>query len=136
MTTQFAAPEGGPELSGAPAEVAGRYPLSYCGVKITSLGDTLVFEDLIHSDQTAQCFGDGVATGVPTEMISVDYTIEGDAIVSIVRFLASGNVELFVDSTRDNNGPRSWMVYQCDAYDPFRGEPRGCGAMRQIDAAG
>lgn len=127
-------PIGGPELPGAPGLVAARRPLPYCGAAIAALADLWEFEGLIHDGTAAGCFADRVERGLDAELATVEFTVEGDAIVSLLRTQHREPIEVFTDTTRNRVGSGAWMMYSCSSYAAASGQPSECTPPTLLDA--
>ncbi len=125
-TVEAGLPIGGPDLDGAPPEVATRVPLPYCGVDIEVRGRNQTFEGLDHDEESRECFAARIDAGDPAEMIQARLTTEGDWIIFILRLLPDGRVQVYTDATRDGFGARAWFLAECRSIDASTIEPIGC----------
>lgn len=109
---------GGPSVEGAPAVVANREPLFYCGAEvIEGLGPSSnPYEDIEVVDGASSCYHERATAGQPSEMILLMVTIEGDPIMQIRRFMPDGREILFWDTTQDDLGAMAWLMIECDSY--------------------
>jgi len=66
------------------------------------------------------CFLGAYREGTGAEYASIQTTIEGDPIATIMRTLPGGGVELLIDSTQDQYGEAHWRRITCRtvAIDP------------------
>lgn len=98
-----------PTVPNAPAEVANRSRLPFCGYEST----------LNHGDfniGARRCLWDAYLAAEPAEFITTQPTVEGDPITSIYRVLGNRQVEVFVDITHDMAGPNPsprWIRLDC-----------------------
>lgn len=120
-------PIGGPELEGAPPQVADRLPLPYCGADIEARGAGGTFAGIEHDPGSHECFASRVEAGLPAELIQARLTVEGDWIVIILRHLADRSVLVYLDATRDSFSTRAWFLFDCASIDTATLEPVGCG---------
>jgi hypothetical protein len=95
--------------SPAPSAVADRPVLPSCGTEdaTTPRGPW--------NDAARECFVAAYLAQRPVEFVSTSLTTEGDPITSIYRVRDGGQVEIFIDSTRDRYaglGPR-WQQFEC-----------------------
>jgi hypothetical protein len=101
--TSLPSPTAGP----VPQEVADRAPLPSCGIEnaTTQWGpwDT----------PARECFWNAYQQGQPAEFISTRLTTEGDPITTIYRVLSAGQIEVFMDTTRDRFGDQGWLRFDC-----------------------
>lgn len=111
--------ESGPVLDNAPGPVQERSTLFYCGAHASDALAEGHFDEFALDDASLDCFDERIAEGLPAEVIAVGFTVEGDAIVSIVRQLEEGRVEVYMDTTRDVFGNQGWLRFECDGYDTF-----------------
>lgn len=98
-----------PAVPNAPAEVANRSSLPFCGIESTVGG---AGPDL----DARRCFWDAYLEGLPAEFITTQSTIEGDPLTFVYRVLGQGHVEVFVDQTYDMAGPSpasNWIRLDC-----------------------
>lgn len=119
--------EFGPVLENAPGPVQERSTLFYCGAHAADPLAAAHFEEFALDDASLDCFDERVAEGLPVEVIVVGFTVEGDAIVSIVRRTEEGRVEVYMDTTRDAFGDQGWLRFECNGYDTFGRRTVGCG---------
>ena len=113
-------PWAGPD---APAEVATRSVLPFCGIE-QGAGPALTINPEVRG-----CFLAGYRDGTGAEFASIQTTIEGDPIATIWRTVPGGGVELLVDATQDKFGSGTWMRTTCrqlvnDQSEVF--SPDGC----------
>ena len=125
-TVEAGLPIGGPDLEGAPAAVATRVPLPYCGADIEVRGRNQTLEGLEHDEEARECFTARVEAGHPAEMVQARLTIEGDWIIFVLRLLPDGSVRVYTDATRDGFGARAWFVADCRSIDTSTVQPVGC----------
>jgi hypothetical protein len=109
-----------PTFAAAPAMVAARAPLPFCGDENISLPDGT-------PDVAARaCFWEAYEAGSPAEFVSTNTTMEGDPIITIYRVTDAGTVEVFIDSTKDRWSAMTWLRLECPelALDPAaQGQP-------------
>lgn len=109
-----------------PAAVADREPLSSCGTEATP-------PDGPGSEEAAarKCLLEAFRDGRSAELRRDYKTDEGDVVAELVRVLADGSVEIFVDATRDPNGTGAWTRRMCEGIAAIDGplifELVGCG---------
>jgi hypothetical protein len=90
-----------------PAAVIDRSPLPFCGVEQgTGPGPTV-------NAEVRGCFLGAYRDGSGAEYASIQMTIEGDPIATIMRTLPGGGVELLIDSTQDQYGEAQWRRITC-----------------------
>jgi hypothetical protein len=92
--------------SNAPAVVVNRPALPSCGQESVSRSAGFNVE-------ARSCFWDAYQHGRPAEFISTELTTEGDPVTSMYRVLPLGNVEVFIDSTKDKYGSGTWTKQAC-----------------------
>jgi len=126
-TTMNGLPLGGPDFANAPALFLERTALPYCGADGEEPRVVQFFDEFELDEGAAECFAGRVGEGLPTEIVSVGFTIEGDPIISILRFLGEGSVEWFMDTTRDELGNQEWLLFECRGYDTLLLRPVECG---------
>ena len=103
-----------PNFPNAPEEVRSRPTLPSCGRETNVHG--------AGADVAARtCFWDGYQARRPAEFISTVTTIEGDPVTFIYRILPDGRIEVFVDSTQDRFGSRTWARLDCTRLEPILG---------------
>jgi hypothetical protein len=108
---------GGPALKGAPAVVANREPLFYCGAEVVEgLTSSNPYDDIELVDGASDCYHERATAGQPAELILVMLTIEGDPIMQIRRFMTDGTEIHFWDFTQDSFGSMEWTMFECDGY--------------------
>jgi hypothetical protein len=100
-----------------------RSPLPFCGVE-QGAGPGVTANAEVRG-----CFLDAYREGTGAEYASIQMTIEGDPIATIMRTLPGGGVELLIDSTQDQYGEAHWRRITCrtvviDPRDVFG--PDGC----------
>jgi hypothetical protein len=106
-----------------PAAVTHRSPLPFCGVEQGAGPGVTV------NAEVRRCFLGAYRDGTGAEFASIQMTIEGDPIATIMRTLPGGGVELLIDATQDQYGEAHWRRITCravviDARDVFG--PDGC----------
>ena len=89
-----------------PMKVVARSVLPFCGVEERGLSGSVDVD-------VRGCFVAALEAGQPAEFASIQSTIEGDPIATIVRSLAGGGVEMLVDSTQDAFSARVWTRTIC-----------------------
>jgi hypothetical protein len=94
----------GPDI---PAEVINRSPLPFCGVEQGAGPGVTV------NAEVRGCFLGAYREGTGAEYASIQMTLEGDPIATIMRTLPGGGVELFIDSTQDQYGEDHWRRITC-----------------------
>lgn len=110
-------PLSGPAIRGAPDLVANREPLPYCGAEIGGdFPDRNPYEYIDIVAGAGECYRSRAAAGLPTEVITVAFTIEGDPNMTIRRLMADGREIIFWDATQDKFGPLAWVMIECDHY--------------------
>jgi hypothetical protein len=82
----------------------------------------------------ADCFAGRFESGLAAELVRVVTTIEGDAIVTVLRPTGDGSVVLFTDATRDAFGTQAWFAHVCDGYDAAVGQPTNCAEGAELGA--
>ncbi|MEK6719046.1 MAG: hypothetical protein AABZ33_00085 [Chloroflexota bacterium] len=92
----------------APAEVATRPPLPFCGLE-GSMDQLFLFPD----DAARSCFLDAWETGTAAELARIQSTIEGDPIATILRIEPGGRITIYRDTTQDAFGARVWTRQEC-----------------------
>ncbi len=97
-----------------PAAVINRSPLPFCGVEQGAGPGVTV------NAEVRGCFLGAYREGTGAEYASIQMTIEGDPIATIMRTLPGGGVELLIDSTQDQYGEDHWRRITCRtvAIDP------------------
>lgn len=96
-----------PTFEGAPAEVAGRAPVPFCGRESLSLPDGA-------PDPAARdCFWQAHEEARAAEFVSENSTMEGDPITWIYRSLEGGGAIVYVDSTKDRWSAMTWLRIEC-----------------------
>jgi hypothetical protein len=103
-----------PPIAGAPPDVAGRGALPPCGQEVITQYSGF-------DTQGRLCFWAAYLGGRPAEFISTRPTIEGDPATSVYRISGPGHVEVFIDSTRDKFGSRTWTRLICRTLSPIDG---------------
>jgi|GEM_PF-5263927 len=121
-----------------PESVKLRPPYQYCGVEVM-LNESMLGEASEPDILARECFIQAARIGgYAAEFVSHQQTIEGDIVTYIYRSDGTGNVELFVDSTRDQFGSSAWTVTTCSGAsygDEMSGwdiELSGCGEAEPI----
>lgn len=87
-------------------EVVTRSVLPFCGVEEGGPSGSVDVD-------VRGCFVAALEAGRPAEFASIQWTIEGDPIATIVRSLPGGGVETLVDRTQDAFGRRVWTRTIC-----------------------
>ena len=90
-----------------PATVINRSPLPFCGVEQGAGPGVTV------NAEVRGCFLGAYREGTGAEYASIQMTIEGDPIATIMRTLPGGGVELLIDSTQDQYGEDHWRRITC-----------------------
>ncbi|MDX1469527.1 MAG: hypothetical protein R3258_09305 [Acidimicrobiia bacterium] len=106
---------GGPALPDAPAIVADREPLPYCGAEFNDFR-TNPYETVEIVDGAAECYRLHAVAGLPAELIEIGITIEGGPLMWIRRLMSDGREIMFFDATRDRFGAMAWVMIECDGY--------------------
>jgi hypothetical protein len=92
-----------------PAAVIDRSPLPFCGVE-QGTGPAVTVNAEVRG-----CFLGAYREGTGAEYASIQMTIEGDPIATIMRTLPGGGVQLLIDSTQDQYGEDHWRQITCRA---------------------
>jgi hypothetical protein len=90
-----------------PAAVVNRSPLPFCGVEQGAGPGVTV------NAEVRGCFLGAYRDRAGAEYASIQMTIEGDPIATIMRTLPGGEVELLIDSTQDQYGEAQWRRITC-----------------------
>ena len=90
-----------------PAAVTNRSHLPFCGVEQGAGPGVTV------NAEVRGCFLGAYREGTSAEYASIQMTIEGDPIATIMRTLPGGGVELLIDSTQDQYGEDHWRRITC-----------------------
>ena len=90
-----------------PAAIVNRAPLPFCGVE-QGTGPAVAVNAEVRG-----CFLGAYRDGTGAEYASIQMTIEGDPIATIMRTLSGGGVELLIDSTQDQYGEDHWRRITC-----------------------
>jgi hypothetical protein len=92
-------PVGRPDVGGAaPAEVRNREPLPLCGEEQA--------EPDVYDTDARRCFLDGVLADVRVELVSREFGVEGQAVLTIYRFAGSGGIVRYAEAG-------NWSRYVC-----------------------
>lgn len=100
----------------APLAVRERTPLPACGVETASGRDGPNVEG-------RRCLWAAYQEHRPAEFISTQLTVEGDPITWIYRVGAGGDVEVFLDSTKDSWSAKTWIRLTCPGLSLVEGAP-------------
>ena len=100
----------------APLAVRERSPLPACGVETASEGGGVNVEG-------RRCLWSAYQEYRPAEFISNQLTVEGDPITWIYRVGADGDVEVFLDSTKDAWSAKTWIRLGCPGLSLVEGAP-------------
>jgi hypothetical protein len=92
----------------APAAVRERAPLPACGVETIRASS-----DADNNVEGRRCLWSAYQEHRPAEFVTTRPTVEGDPITYIYRVLPDGEVEVFVDSTRDAWSAKTWLRLAC-----------------------
>lgn len=87
-------------------QVVTRSVLPFCGVEEGGLSGSI-------DADVRDCFVSALRDGRPAEFASIQSTIEGDPIATIVRSLPGRGVEMLIDRTQDAFGARVWTRTIC-----------------------
>ena len=109
-------PSDAKQFANAPLAVRERTPLPACGVETASGGGGVNVEG-------RRCLWAAYQEHRPAEFISNQLTVEGDPITWIYRVGAGGDVEVFLDSTRDAWSAKSWIRLACPGLSLIEGAP-------------
>lgn len=99
----------GAAVDSAPEDALTLGDARYCGL------DSVGFDPLASgNDPIARtCFTFGAQTAVPSLLVQVQPTVEGDPIVSVFRAKATGEVVVYSDSSQDAFGSGGWTTRTC-----------------------
>jgi hypothetical protein len=100
--------EFGVVVNAAPASAVGLGDAKFCGTETRSIAPTTVA-----NEAGRQCLLDAFDAREPAVFVVVQYTVEGDPIVTIYRSRSDGTIDEFVDSTQDKFGAREWRSASC-----------------------
>jgi len=89
-----------PSFDGAPAEIANRKPLPYCGH--SELGSPVA---------VPRCFLAAVLAGRPAEAVDTRYGTEGGTSFQIVRFTGAGPIAVYEQGLDANGHNTGWNRY-------------------------
>ena len=104
-----------------PPEVRNRTPLPSCGHEVV---ERIEFVD--HYDaQVRECFLTAYNAGEPAEFVTDALTVEGGRSRAIYRYLSSGAIEIFVDSTGDPLATPGWVRVLCRSIRVVHEDPAG-----------
>ena len=84
-----------------------RDPLTSCG------RHKLVRAESVANPPYAKCLRDAMSAGEGAEAIVTVTTVEGDPITSYLRVTATGDTEVYLDSTQDKFGKQAWRYKTC-----------------------
>lgn len=104
-----------------PVEFTDRVELPSCGhevVERTTQGD-------LHDAEATECFLAAYEAEEPAEFISDSLTPESGRIRTIYRLLASGEVEIFLDTTQDPLSTPEWTRTMCLSIRRIDEDPNG-----------
>lgn len=109
---------GGPAFPEAPPAVSAREALFYCGAEAMDerVDAANPYPHIELRRDAGACYHERAAAGLPSEMITVGYTIEGDPFLTIRRLQPEGREVYFWDATQDSYGPGAWVLTECDHY--------------------
>jgi len=95
-------------VNAAPPSAVDLGDAKFCGTETRSVGP----ESAVN-EAGRRCFREAFDTHRPAVFVMVEYTVEGDPIVTIYRSQADGAIDKFVDSTQDKFGQRDWQGATC-----------------------
>jgi hypothetical protein len=104
-----------------PVEFTERAELPSCGrevVERTREGD-------LHVAQATACFLAASEAGEPAEFTSDSPTPEGGRITTVFRMLGPGEIEIFIDTTRDPLSTPAWTRTMCRSIRQIDQDPNG-----------
>jgi hypothetical protein len=105
-----------PQFVNAPLAVRERSPLPACGVETASGREGFNVDG-------RRCLWAAYEEHRAAEFISTQVTVEGDPITWIYRVGHGGDVEVFLDSTRDRWSARTWLRLTCPGLALIEGAP-------------
>ena len=109
-----------------PAAVVNRSPLPFCGVE-QGAGPAVTVNAEVRG-----CFLGAYRDGTGAEYASIQMTIEGDPIATIMRTLSGGGVELLIDSTQDQYGEAQLAAdHLSHQWSSIRASVFGAGRLRR-----
>ncbi|HET8776761.1 MAG TPA: hypothetical protein VFN76_03780, partial [Candidatus Limnocylindria bacterium] len=119
-----------------PAAVAARDPLPWCGHEIVNRQPEGDYRDAA----VRACFLAAYRAGEPAEMVSDSRTPEGRWVRKFTRLLPGGEIEWYIDPSRDPLGGPEWSRMTCTSLHDFDPDPNGtpvffpddCGASEPL----
>ena len=104
-----------------PPDVRNRTGLPWCGHEVV---ERVEFADY-YDAEVRNCFLEAYEAGEPAEFVTDGLTVEGGQARSIYRHLASGEVEIFTDFTRDPLATPGWVRTMCRSIRIDHEDPAG-----------
>lgn len=120
--TTSATPGATPMHIEGPSQVRDRSALPWCGHEVVERTENVT--DLYDAEVRA-CFLEAYEADQPAEFVTDGPTVETGRTRSIYRHLASGEIEIFIDSTEDPLATPGWTRVVCRSIRIDHEDPRG-----------
>jgi hypothetical protein len=115
--------DAGVNVADAPRDAVALAGATFCGTTALEPGEFQGDPESPAETAARACLLDAQTALRPAVLVDVSTTTEGDPIVTVWRTLTDGTAASFVDTTRDDFGPKQWILQPCpDPATPITGE--------------